>query len=121
MIQETQRETEKKEASDIRQSNTEDLPLLVTTTESDPKQITVARWVVLKTKCETSVLVSTQAAGLIEVVIHESAAKIHAYMAKRKLWTCTQDVHYTLPSPISIGLKYTYRSTRRRMKSQIRQ
>lgn len=42
------------------------------------KNITVAQQVVLKEMCETPVLLSTQAAGLIEVILYQKVANCHA-------------------------------------------
>lgn len=77
MVHEINSEADKN-ASDIRQSNYQDLAPLVTPTTCDRKYITVTRQVALKEIHETLVLVSTQAAGLIEIIPHENVAKTHA-------------------------------------------
>lgn len=67
-----------KEKSDNRPSNNEGLALLVTPPEKEPKYITPSRQVVQKALSETSVLFSTQAAGVIPVVPHHNIAQSHA-------------------------------------------
>lgn len=57
---------DKKNTSDMRQFMNRYHALLGTTTSGEPKYITAGRKVVLKAMCETSVVVATQAAGLIE-------------------------------------------------------
>lgn len=79
----TRSEHENKEQSNIRQANTEGLALLVTPTENEPKHITAARQEVLKVMCDTSALVSTGAAGLLEVISHNIAVIIYACMTAK--------------------------------------
>lgn len=77
MLHEAKSEDEKN-SSDIREIIEQDPALLVTTAECEPKNITVARQVDLKAMCETPVLVSIQAAGVIEVNPVADIAKNHA-------------------------------------------
>lgn len=76
--------TAMKSRPDIRQYNTENLNLLVIPIESDRSTIAVARNVVLKAKHETLLLLSRQAASLIEVFAHKTLAKTHAYMTDKR-------------------------------------
>lgn len=59
-----------------RQGNEEDLALFLVFTRSEPEYIMNDQQAVLKAMCERSVLVSTQVAGLVEVISHESVDKI---------------------------------------------
>lgn len=52
------------------QEVSEDFILLVKPTRCDTNYITVAQQVTIKLMCETPVLASTQAVGLIEVIPH---------------------------------------------------
>lgn len=61
--------------SDIGQINDQDLTPLVKPTCNEPRCITAARQVVLKAICETSVLVSTQALGLLQVATRKNVDK----------------------------------------------
>lgn len=79
IVHEARSAIEKKEDLRIRQEVEEDLELFVTPTCCDPKNITVAQRVELEAVCETPVLVSTKAAGLIKVFSHEKIAKHNAY------------------------------------------
>lgn len=67
MVYEIRTEAEKIEKWDVGQSNREHLALLVTTTKSEPKAITVIRQVALTEMCGASVPVSKHAAELLEV------------------------------------------------------
>lgn len=69
--------------SDTRQGVEEDLALLLTPIKYADKYMTVVRQIVLKAMCDTQVLVFTQVAGLIEVIMHENVAKNHVYMTAK--------------------------------------
>lgn len=79
IVQKAKREAQKS-TSDVRQFIEQDPALLVTLTESDPKNITVARPVALKKMCKILFLASTQNGGLIEVIPHPNLAEGHACM-----------------------------------------
>lgn len=68
MVLEGRSVAEKGEYSYIRRSILEDLELLVTPTQSEPRSIKVAEQIVLKVITETSVLVSKRVADLVEVI-----------------------------------------------------
>lgn len=70
----------KKNTSVIRHFIEQDSALLKTPIKSEPKNNTVARQVFFKARCETTVLVSIQVAGLIEVIPHLNLARNHACM-----------------------------------------
>lgn len=53
--------------------------------DSEPRNITAARLVMLKEICETRVLDSTRAAVVLKVIIHEKEFKIHACMTGKEL------------------------------------
>lgn len=74
MVYEADNEAEKN-ALDICHANDQDMALLVTPTNCDPKIITVAWQVVFKAMYERPILVFTQAASLIEVIRHGNVAK----------------------------------------------
>lgn len=59
--------------------------MLVTHTERDPKLATAGRQVALELMYETPVLVSAQAAGLIEVVSHEKVYKTSPCMTAKSI------------------------------------
>lgn len=84
LVHETRKAADKKEASDIRNFNAEDLDLLVALTVSKLESITVACEVILKAVWETSVLVSTWAAVLVEVIHHDNTASNYACMTEKK-------------------------------------
>lgn len=66
--------------SDIQKFVKQGPVLPMTPVSGEPRNITVALQVVLKVIQETSILVSTKEAGLVEVVLHEYVAEIHTYM-----------------------------------------
>lgn len=61
-----------KSRSDTCQEQGKDLILSVAPIQSDPTSIPAARQVVLKAMCEMPVLVCSQAAGLIEIILHKN-------------------------------------------------
>lgn len=69
---------DKKKTLDIHQLIKKDPALFTTPTEGEPKNITVALQLVLKRVYKTSVLVSSEAAGLIVVNYHPNIAEHHA-------------------------------------------
>lgn len=84
MISKVRSATEKEEESDNRQTSTEDLVLLVTLNKSEPRLIKDWRQVVLEAMCESSVLVSTGAAGPVAVSPNDVVAKLPALMMAKK-------------------------------------
>lgn len=82
------------EKLDSHQNVESDLALLVTASGGEPKYITVVRQVVLRAVCETPVIVSTQVACILEVILHRSVANNHLRkMAKGIMYI------YRPPSP----------------------
>lgn len=79
VVYRTRSATEKKEYLTIRQEVEEDLALFVTPTRCDPRNISVARQVLLNAMYKTPVLVSTVAAGIIEVASHVNLPNFHAF------------------------------------------
>lgn len=77
MVHEARNETEKNK-SETHQEVEEALAQLVTPTRYKRKYITAVLQIFLKGMCETPFLVSTQVAGLIEVITHGNNAKNHA-------------------------------------------
>lgn len=84
------RSARKKNMSDIRQYNTRDLETSVSPVESDTETITVAGQVLLKAICETTLLISTRASGLLKAIFNESVARAHAYITATRV----MDVHF---------------------------
>lgn len=78
----------------IRQSNVQDLTLLVTPTSSEPRFITAAGRLVLEPMCATSVLVPTQGAGLTEVIPHGNVPKNYACMTAMGIMDLYPDRQY---------------------------
>lgn len=75
----------RRRGSDIRQSNIENLALLVTPTEIEQKLFTAARQEVLKAMGETAEFASAQVDGLIEIISHINIAKNHACMTAKQI------------------------------------
>lgn len=82
MVHDAKTATEKNTA-DIGQFIKLDPALLATPNNDEPKNITVARQVVLWVIRKFSVLVFTKAAGLVEVTPHEKVGKNHVYMTTK--------------------------------------
>lgn len=68
MVQEGETDTNKNN-TETRQGNEQKLALLVTPNICERKSIAVVRKVVLRATSETTVLVSTQAAGIMDVIL----------------------------------------------------
>lgn len=86
--------------SDVSQFIKQDSALFVTPMKSEPKNIAVARQVVLKALCETLILVFTNGAGLIEVLLHPNVVKSRACMTAKG----TTEVYRGCPSYITIAI-----------------
>lgn len=74
-----------KNMSDIRQFIKQGRALLMTLISGERKNTTGAEHVVLKKTHETSILVSTQAAGLIKVICNENVAKHFACVMDKEI------------------------------------
>lgn len=66
--------------------------------------IKVIRWAVFKAMYETAVLVFTQAAGLVDVFLHEKMAKIHTCMTVKDTMDFHVDHPCVLPSQTLVEL-----------------
>lgn len=88
MVNEERNET-KIDESDSRLEDGRDFAL-VSTRMCASKAITIAREVVLNAMSETLVLVSTQAADLIDILHHGIVVKIHAYKTAKHIMTFTR-------------------------------
>lgn len=86
--------TAEKNSSDNRKEIAKDLALFVTLTRGGPKNITVAKQVVLKLICKTPVLLSTKEAGLMSITAHENVAKIYACKAAKGIMDIKPGRHF---------------------------
>lgn len=91
--------TAKDEKAHSRQKDTKRLALLMTPSRFERQNITVVRQVVLKAMLETSVLTSTQAAGLMNMIFHENLAKNRTCMTAIDV----MDAYRGLPFYITIA------------------
>lgn len=85
MVQKAGSDAVKEENLEIHRLIIEDLALLVTPTESKQRPITAAQQVVLKAIGKTSVLVSAQAADLVEVLSYNTVAQNRACMKRKRI------------------------------------
>lgn len=113
-------ETEK-HTSDIRQINDDDLALLGIPASNKPRYISVVRKISLNALCETPVLVSAQAAGLIQVVLHQNVAKTMHTCQLMASWMFSRNVHYTPRLPTSAMSMYTFQNIKKLENSQMSQ
>lgn len=82
--------------------------------------ITVARQVVLEAKWETPVLVSTKAAVVIKLILHEAWAEHIPSWWLEVPWTFSRDALFIISSEILVRLKSIYPSTRKFVNSWVR-
>lgn len=83
MLQEVRSEAESI-VSAIRPIHNQDPVLLVAPVSSEHKYIKAARQVVVKVMRETPVLLYTQAASLVEIILNENVTSNHACMAPKR-------------------------------------
>lgn len=118
MRHEAKREAEKN-TSDDPQFIDQDRALLVMHTSDEPKYATDALQVVVKAMRETSVSVSSQAAGLVEVVPHKHLARHCACMTAKEVMDVYWVVSFSSQSPTLVGLTCTFTNIRRLVMSQM--
>lgn len=86
--------------------------LLVTPINFETENSTVARQVALKEMCETSVLVFTFAAGLVEIVPSLNVDRSHGCMPTKPITDIYPEVPFIPPTPTSAWSTFIYPSTK---------
>lgn len=90
----------------------QNMALSVMLTSSEATYFSVAGHVVLKEKRETSVLVSKQAAGLVQVGPHDNKAKYHAYITYKGFMDAYLGNLFIPPSPTTARWMYPIHNTK---------
>lgn len=90
MVSRAKREAEKI-SSDTHHINVQHLAPLMSRTRCEPKYITIAQQNILNARCKPPVLVSAQAADLVQVAPHKNLVKMYVFMTARKFIDVYED------------------------------